>query len=101
MTSFTDITPVHLRCSMSMACPSVSISEDGKTYRITGANVPTDPYVAGEATIDIPAELLERALQEAAHRWHEIADQRAARIIELEAALADRRAVLSPAIKSD
>lgn len=65
MTEFKDITPEQYRCSMSMACPKVERSEDGKTYRITGNHVRNDICIIRnkcEATIEIPAEILEGAL---------------------------------------
>jgi len=46
------------------ACPSVHISEDGKTLRITGKHVPVNPetlYLV-EVTLDISADLVREAL---------------------------------------
>lgn len=63
MIEFKDITPEQHRCSMSMACPKVERSEDGKTYRIKGKYVPINPgFDFTEVTIEISAEILEGAL---------------------------------------
>jgi hypothetical protein len=72
MSKFTDITPSSHRCAMSMACPSVCRSEDGREYEITGrlARQVTPVLIASsiepapqyEATVRIPAEILEGAL---------------------------------------
>jgi NAD(P)H-hydrate repair Nnr-like enzyme with NAD(P)H-hydrate dehydratase domain len=57
-----DITPAKFKCSLSMACPSVHKSDDGKTYIIVGRFVDKDDHT-GEATIEISAELLEGAIR--------------------------------------
>lgn len=64
---FKDITSDEFRCTGG-SCPKVECSTDGSKYRITGKNIPTDPYVAGEATVEISAEIIRPAvLQTALH----------------------------------
>jgi hypothetical protein len=70
MSKLIELTPLEFQCSMSMACPGVWRSEDGKTYQIRGLKVcPTigtdDSYatIAGrEETIEISSDLLLSAL---------------------------------------
>lgn len=63
---FTDITPEQYRCGAG-SCPSVHISEDGKTLRITGDLIQTQAKTAAacqtsdnawEATIEVSADMV-------------------------------------------
>mgnify|MGYP001596474657 CR=1 FL=1 len=68
MAEFKDITPVSHRCVGGADCPSIHISEDGKTYRVKGPMVMTCP-ISGtqsasefEQTIEISSDLIRSAL---------------------------------------
>ncbi len=59
-----NITPAKFKCSLSMACPSVHKSDDGKTYRIKGNYISLEGHITKkEVEIDISAELLEEAIR--------------------------------------
>lgn len=64
-----DITPEQYRCAVSMGCPSVHISEDGKELEINGAFIRCSHAVIRgtdvEATIRISTDLVREALKAA------------------------------------
>ena len=68
MAEFKNITPDRFRCDPGLSCPSIHISEDGKTYRVKGPMVMTCP-ISGtqsasefEQTIEISSDLIRSAL---------------------------------------
>lgn len=90
MNEFRDITPESHRCSCSMSCPSVSISEDGKTLRVTGKHVPINPETLClvETTVEIPVELMAGYVDEAVKAEND----RCVLILETMSTDADNRA---------
>lgn len=68
MSEFRDITPIQFRCAVSMACPSVKISEDGTELEITGMLSAFNgiemvaKHPGNEATIRISRNLVRSAL---------------------------------------
>ncbi len=69
MSKYRDITPAEFACAVSMACPSVKISEDGKTLEITGTLSALNgiematKHPGNEATIRISTSLVRSALE--------------------------------------
>jgi len=61
MRKLINITAPEHRCDISVSCPAVYRSEDGKTFTIIGTKVVSqirDKAGAGEEVIEIPAEIL-------------------------------------------
>lgn len=76
-----DLTPIHMRCTLTMSCPSVHRMEDGR-LQITGEldRVICHDFADDEATIIIPPDLLDTFVEEKTGSLRE-------RIKELEEAL--------------